>query len=293
MKRRIYAALALVLCAGASGCIRRTHVVPQVKPAQNVKTATLEQLVAEIDKRDDAIHTLSLTVDIAASVGGAKKGSVTDYTSFSGYILLEKPNKLRVLGLLPVVHTRAFDMASNGSTFQMWIPTKNKVIQGSDKIINPAASPLENMRPYIFVESLLVKAVKPEDFTYLAGETTYQVDPNSKLMLEKLDYDVGVLHRKGDTNHLLPSRIIHINREDLMPYEQDVYDPQGVIETEAFYSDYKSFGGVVFPGTIKIKRPQEEYEITLTINKLTANQPLADDQFELKLPEGVVVQQLP
>jgi hypothetical protein len=293
MERRVYAALALVLCAGAAGCIRRTHVVPQVRPAQNVKTASLDQLLEGIDQRDNAIRTLSLSVDIQASVGGAKKGSVTDYTSFSGYILLKKPNKLRVLGLLPVVHTRAFDMASNGSTFKMWIPPKNKVIQGSDKIITPAASPLENMRPYIFVESLLVSAVTPADFTYLAGETRYELDPASKQLMEKPDYDVGVLHRKGDTNQLLPSRIIHISRQDLMPYEQDVYDPQGVIETEAFYSDYKSFDGVVFPGTIKIKRPLEEYEITLTINKLTANQTLTEDQFEIKLPEGVLVQQLP
>jgi len=293
MERCAYAALAVVLCAAATGCIRRTHVVAQVRPEPNPKTATLDQMLAGIDQRDSAIKTLSLSVDIQASVGGAKKGSVTDYTSFSGYILLEKPNKLRVLGLLPVVHTRAFDMASNGSTFKMWIPPKNKVIQGSDKVINPSPSPLENMRPYIFVESLLVKSVTPADFTYMAGATRYVVEPNSKQLQERLDYDVGVLHRKGDTNQLLPSRIVHISREDLMPYEQDVYDPEGVIETEAFYSDYKDFGGVIFPGTIRIMRPLEEYQITLTITKLTANQALPEDEFELKLPEGVLVQQLP
>jgi hypothetical protein len=254
MERCVHAALAVVLCAGATGCIRRTHVVAQVRPEPNPKTATLDQMLTGIDQRDGAIKTLSLSVDIQASVGGAKKGSVTDYTSFSGYILLEKPNKLRVLGLLPVVHTRAFDMASNGSTFKMWIPPKNKVIQGSDKVINPSPSPLENMRPYIFVESLLVKSVTPADFTYMAGATRYVVEPNSKQLQERLDYDVGVLHRN---------------------------------------SDYKDFGGVIFPGTIRIMRPLEEYQITLTITKLTANQTLADDQFELKLPEGVLVQQLP
>jgi hypothetical protein len=112
-------------------------------------------------------------------------------------------------------------------------------------------------------------------------------------MVEKLDYDVGVLHRKGDTNQLLPSRIIHINRQDLTCYEQDLYDANGAIETQAFYSDYRDFNGARFPATIRIRRPQEEYEITLTIEKLTENLKLGDDQFELTAPPGIQIQQLP
>jgi outer membrane lipoprotein-sorting protein len=268
--------------------------VQQVRRVTNVQTATLEQLIQQINKRDEAIQSLSLSVTMAASVGGATAGKVTDYTSLSGYILLQKPEQLRVLGLVPVVHSKAFDMASNGDTFKLLIPSKNKMIEGSNKIVKTAPNPLENLRPYIFSESLLVHAINASDFTYLAGENRYDTDPKTKQMVEMVDYDVGVLHRKGETNQLLPSRIIHINRETLLPYEQDLYDKNGAIETQAFYSDYRDFSGTQFPASITIRRPLEEYEIKLTVDKLlNVNQKITNEEFELTAPAGVEVQQLP
>jgi hypothetical protein len=282
------------LCLMTSGCFSHTRAVQHVRRVTDARTATLEQLVQQINERDAAIHSLSLSVTMAASVGGANAGKVTDYTSFSGYILLQKPDQLRVLGLVPVVHSKAFDMASNGDNFKLLIPSKNKMIEGSNKIVKESANPLENLRPYIFSDSLLIHAVKDSDFTYLAGETRYNTDPKNHELIELLDYEVGVLHRKGETNQLLPSRIIHINRQTLLPYEQDQYDQNGAIETQAFYSDYRSFNGTQFPATITIKRPLEEFEIKLTVDKLlSANQKIADEQFELATPEGVTVQKLP
>lgn len=282
------------LCLLASGCLSHTRAVQQVRRVTDAQTATLEQLLQQINKRDEAIHSLSLSVTMAASVGGANAGKVTDYTSFSGYILLQKPEQLRVLGLVPVVHSKAFDMASNGDTFKLLIPSKNKMIEGSNKIVKASPNPLENLRPYIFSESLLIRAVNSSDFTYLAGETRYNTDPRNKQMVELLDYDVGVLHRKGETNQLLPSRIIHINRQTLLPYEQDLYDENGAIETQALYSDYRDFNGTQFPASITIRRPLEEYEIKLTVDKLlNVNQKITDEEFELTAPAGVEIQRLP
>ena len=277
-----------------SGCFSHTRAVQQVRRVTDARTATLEQLIQQINQRDAAIHSLSLAVTMAATVGGANAGKITNYTSFSGYILLQKPNQLRVLGLVPVVHSKAFDMASNDDTFKLLIPSKNKMIEGTNKIVKESANPLENLRPYIFTDSLLIRAVNESDFTYLAGETRYDTDPKTKQLIELLDYEVGVLHRKGETNQLLPSRIIHINRETLLPYEQDQYDQNGAIETQAFYSDYRNFSGTQFPATITIKRPLEEFEIKLTVDKLlNLNQKITDEEFELTAPAGVEIQKLP
>ncbi len=291
--RRVFAAILAAQCLLLSGCLRHTRAVQQVVRPTNVQSATLADLVKQIDARDEAIHSLSLSVTITASVGGAHAGKVTDYTSLSGYILLEKPDKLRVLGLVPVLHNKAFDMASNGDMFKLLIPAKGQLIQGSNKVVKPAANPLENLRPFVFTESLLISAIPASDFSYVADVSHFESDPKTHQMIEKLDYDVGVLHRMGDTNELLPSRIIHINRQDLMPYQQDLYNPKGEIETQAYYSDYRDFNGIKFPATIRIRRPQEEYEITLGIVKLTPNLKLGADQFELAAPAGIQVQQLP
>ena len=52
---------------------------------------------------------------------------------------------------------------------------------------------------------------------------------------------------------------------------------------------YKDYEGVKFPSQIEIWRPQEEYDITLTIVKLQLNEPLADDKFALEQPAGAQV----
>jgi outer membrane lipoprotein-sorting protein len=44
---------------------------------------------------------------------------------------------------------------------------------------------------------------------------------------------------------------------------------------------------------VTIDRMLDEYKITLTVEKLVLNQPLADDQFELKIPEGYKLQKMP
>jgi outer membrane lipoprotein-sorting protein len=41
-----------------------------------------------------------------------------------------------------------------------------------------------------------------------------------------------------------------------------------------------------------IKRPLEEMQILIRVNKLTVNMPLADDKFELRIPEGTTVHKL-
>jgi hypothetical protein len=89
-----------------------------------------------------------------------------------------------------------------------------------------------------------------------------------------------------------PLRVIHFSRIDLMPTEQDIYNADAELETQVLYGPYQDFKGTRFPSTIDIKRPLDEYSIRLTVQDLKVNQPLPDDQFELKLPKGVQVQKL-
>jgi hypothetical protein len=85
-------------------------------------------------------------------------------------------------------------------------------------------------------------------------------------------------------------RVIHISRVTMLPYEQDIYDDRGKIVTLATYDRYAKVNGVDFPMRIRIQRPLDEYSLKVEITKLTLNEPLEDDQFELKVPAGVTVQ---
>jgi len=282
----------LGITVGITGCFRHTRVLEKPLPASVVQTASAEQLIQQIDQQYNAIHSLSATVYIQASVGGAAKGQVTDYTSVRGFILLRKPEMLRVLGLLPVLETRAFDMASDGSRFTLVIPSKSKALIATTARIHLSKNPLENLRPAVFFDSLLIRSVEPDELVYVTRSTRIARDPRTKHLMEEPDYELGILRRKKDSNELIPARVIHISRVDLRPFEQDVYDGSGTLVTKATYSKYQVFGQTEFPTDIQIQRPQDEYAIHLSIQKLTLNLPLEDNQFQLNIPNGYHVQNL-
>src|SRR5277367_5196150 len=284
---------AMALCLPVlTGCLSHTHKLQQPKMPGVVLSADVQQLVSNINKQYESIQTLSATVEFQASVGGAEKGKITDYTSFRGFIRLRKPEMLRVLGLLPVLSTRAFDLASDGSTFKLWIPHENKAIEGPNTVGKPSSKPLENMRPYIFFDSLLIHGIGPDDLLSLTTDTKTVLDPKKKQLLLQPEYDLGVFRKNPNNNILVPIRVIHVSRVDLLPNGEDIYDKDGNIQTQAVYGPYESFGDFRFPGSITIKRPLEEYQIVITFQKVTVNQPVPDDQFEMKIPDGTQIQNL-
>ena len=86
------------------------------------------------------------------------------------------------------------------------------------------------------------------------------------------------------------SRTIHINRINLLPVEQDIYDDKGRVVTVATYSNYKEFNGQQFPMLIiDIKRPLDEYSLKIQVTKLTLNEPFdAMTSLNWKVPDGVI-----
>jgi outer membrane lipoprotein-sorting protein len=291
-RRRSSALLLLFLLPFVNGCLVHTRRVKQAKMPAVVMTATAEDLVKAINDHCQDIHSLSATVVFQATVGGPRKGKEKTYTSFNGYILLRKPESLRVIGLVPVLHTRAFDMASDGQTFMLWIPHDNKVFEGPNTVTKQSPNTLENFRPNIFSDSLLINCIRPDDLVTLTSDTDTKIDPKTKQLVIQPDYDLSIVRRKGDSQELIPERVIHFDRVDLRPYQEDIYDPNGAIQTQAIYGPDQTFGPVKFPGSITIKRPLEEYQIVIAFQKLITNLKLNDDQFELKTPRGTIVQEL-
>lgn len=291
--RRVAVLLAAALPLGLSGCLKHTRLLERPEQPTIVLSSGNPQLIQSLNERYDAIHSMNATVLIRASVGNASKGKETDYTSLRGYILLRQPNMLRVLGLLPVVETRAFDMASNGKTFTLLIPPKSEAITGSGQVTTPSPNPLMNLRPSVFFDSMLVRKVGPDELVYVTSNTRIMRDPHSKKLIEEPDYDLGILRRRDNSQLLLPVRVVHISRTDLLPYQQDEYDDAGTLVTRTIYSNYQTFDQIPYPTHIVITRPVDAYQLDLTIQKLTFNRTLEDDQFQLKIPAGTKIQQLP
>jgi outer membrane lipoprotein-sorting protein len=278
-----------------TGCFRTTQIVQRTQAPDMYRSTSVENLDKIISDRDEAIKTLTASVLLTASTGGGKEGKVVTYTSFKGYIFVRKPQDLRVILQLPVIGSRALDMVSTNGQFTLvyYSPGHGDVWrQGSNTVTTPSKNGLENLRPPVFFDSLLVPGVSPDEFVSLS-ESTRVLAPQSKhaAAIEEPDYDLAVL-KKGTGNALHLERLVHFSRVTLLPFEQDIYDDKGEAETIATYDKYQDFNGIQFPMLIDIKRPLDEYALKLQVTKLTLNQPLENDQFELKIPPGVTVQHM-
>jgi outer membrane lipoprotein-sorting protein len=284
-----------------TGCYKTTRAVQQTTAPALVKEASAADLVRQLDGNFDAIKTLNASVTIAASTGGGRTGKVTDYTSFKGYILMRKPRDLRVILQVPFLGSVAMDMVSDGKDFKLIIPSQNKARVGTDEVKTPSKNSLENLRPGIFFDSILLKSVDASELVSVTNsERALPPDPAAKpaknapqLLRLEPDYDLAVMIRPAEASNILQTRrVIHYSRETLQPYKQDIYDAAGRVVTTVLYSNYQRYGEVEFPSEIDIARPFDEYALKITITKLTANEPLDDEQFNLPIPAGMTVQKM-
>ena len=294
-KFRVVPVVCLGLSVGLTGCIKTTRLVQKTLAPEIYRSASVETLQKEVSDRDAAIKTLNASVLITASTGGGKEGQVTEYHAFQGYIFVRKPRNLRVILQLPVIGSRALDMVSNGDTFTLVHATAGHGdvwMQGSNEVKTPSKNGLENLRPPVFFDSLLVPGVSPDEYVAL-NESTRIVPVVGKKneAMEEPDYDLAIMKQK-DGKVLQTLRVIHINRVNMLPYQQDIYNDDGQIVTQAKYDNYKDFGGQQFPSLITITRPLDEYSLKVQIKSLKLNETLEDDQFELKIPDGVTVQKM-
>ena len=283
---RYLVVLVLLATVPLGGCLFHTHNVEKMNLAV-LKNATKQDLIGYINSEAGRIQSMQATVDIDTAVGGAKKGRVTEYEQIRGFVLARKPEMLRMIGLFPIVRNRAFDMVSDGREFKLWIPTKNRFVVGRNDITSPNPSqPLENLRPQIIYQALLLHEIGPDETAILENSTETVTDEKGHPM-EQPNYAIDVIRRNGNDSWL--ERKVFFSRLDLRPNRQLIYDEQGTLVTDARYTDYKDFSGLSFPAKIEIKRPEEEYDITLTILKPGLNQPLTDDKFVLDQPAGAQV----
>jgi outer membrane lipoprotein-sorting protein len=269
-----------------TGCLFRSRKVEQPVAAQ-LKAATAQELIDYVNAQASRIQSMQATVDIATSIGGEKKGKVTDYQPIRGYVLARKPAMLRMIGLMPIVRNRAFDMVSDGREFKLWIPPKNRFVVGRNDVETPSAKqPLENVRPQHIYDALLLRHIEPQTEIAVMENEIGSITDSKGRKVRRADYILDVI-RTGE--HPFLSRKIIFSRTDLLPHRQLLYDAEGNVVTSAIYGDYRVDNGVDFPWKIEIARPQEEYDITLTMVKLDLNQPLPYDKFVLEQPPGVEV----
>src|SRR6202789_2764506 len=287
--------LVMTMTAGLTGCFSTTRQVLKTQAPEAYRTEGVKQIEKDVSDRDAVVKTLNAQVLITATTGGSKEGKVKEYTSFKGYIFVQKPADLRVILQVPVFGSRALDMLSDGNTFTLMHATGSQGdvwVQGTNEVTKPSKNGLENLRPAVFLDSLLVPGVSADEFvTMTESSRVLHEDVHHKTETVEPDYNLTVLG-KSSGNILHVERVVRINRVTMLPYQQDIYNDNGEIVTQATYEDYQTYGGQQFPAVITIGRPLDEYSLKINVTKLTLNDPFQADRFELTIPPGTKVEQL-
>jgi outer membrane lipoprotein-sorting protein len=273
--------LCLTSLALSSCFVRRRGITRRGgKVTQTLLTADRDTLLRVVTRQYDAVRDFSATVDMVPAQGSAEKNHITEYKDVRAFILFRKPTAIRIIGLLPVVRNKAFDMVSNGASFKLYLPTKNRFITGRNETEELSQNTLENLRPHHFLDALVVRPM----------------DPNaSKLLLENYTdednayYIIHEIHEAPD-GQLRLLRTVWFNRLDLQMARQLIFDGAGNILSDARYSEWHAYDNVPFPKHIEINWPREESAVVIDIVKMDINKGVSDDKFVLDQPEGTTLQ---
>jgi outer membrane lipoprotein-sorting protein len=222
------------------------------------------------------IRTLVATVDLEPTTGSVYSGVIKEYHDVKGFILFEKPTLIRMVGQAPIIRTQIFDMASDGKQFRVYVAPKEKFIVGNTESTRPAKNSLETLRPQHIVEALLVPPLDPARESYFREEG----EENDRR------YYVLTVLEPGADRELSLKRKVWFDRTDLAITELQVYGRQGAYSEDVRYAGYQDFEGVRYPTQIQIRRPIEDYRLTISILKATFNQPIEPEKFELEKPKN-------
>jgi outer membrane lipoprotein-sorting protein len=271
----------------AAGCAMKTRYEVKKEQMRPQREASQEQLVASYNEQARAVRSLQATVDLVPSTGSTYSGVIEEYHDVSGFILAQRPALVRVIGQAPVVATNIFDMVSDGQIFRIFIPSKNMYLVGKTSLIRASKKPIENLRPQHVVDALFWQELTADE-TVLFEQ--FDADPSRFYILTVL--------REGDGKKPEIARKIWFDRVDLRVSRMQLYGAAGHLESDITYSDWEPIeatagaGAATLPAQTRfardlhIWRPQDDYRLGIRITKLTVNETISADRFDLAQPAG-------
>ena len=266
---------ATVLVAGACVVRRETRIQPSQLPPPALE-ASLGDLVARLNTKSQSVRTMTATVDLEPTAGSIYSGVIKEYHDVRGFILIERPAMIRVLGQAPVLRTDIFDMVSNGEEFRLSIPPKEKFIVGKTAFRRPTKNSLENLRPQHILEALLIPDLDISHDKPILEEA----EENGRRF-----YVVDIV-QPGENGELRLNRKVWFDRVNLGLARVQFYEADGLYVEDVHYSDEHDFQRTNYPSHIELVRPIEDYRLTITVLKATFNQPIEAEKFVLNQPPG-------
>jgi hypothetical protein len=283
----ILATLAVISC----GCHTTTGVTSTTKyplgAVPVIKDATREELLDQYNLIARGTKTLNATVELKPIAGSKYSGVIDEYHEVKAFVLAARPAQIRVIGQAPVVGTTVFDMVSDGESFRVSIPSKNKFLVGLVAVERASSKPIENLRPHHLLDALLWPEIRKE-------ETVILKEFND----ERARYYVLTVLRGGYQVEVL--REIWFDRADLQVVRMQNFGPKGVLLSDVQLANWQPLdtaagspaaaipntGVTSFPRVLRIERPKDDYKLDLQVTKIGLNEDIPTERFKLEQPAG-------
>jgi hypothetical protein len=283
----ILVTLAPISCSCHPGKVITGHTKLAPSQIPVAKDATREELLEAYNLIAHSTKTLNATVELKPTAGSKYSGVIDEYHEVKAFLLAARPAEIRVIGQAPVVGTTVFDMASDGATFQVSIPSKKKFLVGAVAAEHASSKPIENLRPQHLLDALLWPQIRKEEAVTLREFN----DENAR-------YYILTVLRGGHQLEVL--REIWFDRSDLQVTRMLTFGPKGVLLSDARLADWQPLDGATgqggaatpsngvasFPRTIRIDRPHDDYKLDLQVTKIVMNEEIPAERFKLAQPAG-------
>ena len=273
-------------CGGRNGVKGHTELTPSQRPV--AKDATREELLEAYNLVARSTRTLNATVELKPTAGSKYSGVIDEYHEVKAFLLVARPAEIRVIGQAPVIGTTVFDMASDGDTFRVSIPSKKKFLVGPVAVERASSKPIENLRPQHLLDALLWPEIRKEEAVTLREFN----DENAR-------YYILTVLRGGYQVEVL--REIWFDRADLQVARMQTFGPKGLLFSDVRLADWQppdsaagqsapaspSNGTDSFPRVIRIERPHDDYKLDLQVTKVSLNEEIPAERFKLEQPAGM------
>jgi hypothetical protein len=292
---KILCVVSILICAGGQRLIAQTHVAaldrdhqpgvcsllgPPSDPANSIGDS---DLLKAYNVQAGSIRSLHVEALMRARAG--KEYRVGEQQREMPVLIdLVRPDLVRVIGSVPAMSSRGFEMASDGREFRLLIPEdgKRRFFIGPTDAPAQSQNPRENLRPepildaLFWREGLLSQTALPQVET--AGERTLNIHivrSTAKEQTAVVGFD-------------LPHGVVK---------SLTVYDAAGTRVSQAKYSDWAAAdaspeqpaSGGCYPRQVQFLEPAQDYEIELRILRVEFNSSLPKSSFHPSPPRGVPV----
>jgi len=170
MKHRWKRMILVTVSAAACGCGARgqeDHERARDGTARLRGMASEEELLDRYNALARGLKSIDSTLELKPTAGTKYSGVIDEYHEVKAFLLASRPYNIRMIGQVPVVGKTVFDMVSDGQTFEVSIPPKNKFLVGQVALERQSSKPIENLRPQHLVDAVLWPEVRKEELVLI------------------------------------------------------------------------------------------------------------------------------